>query len=394
MPSSLIEELSRQFVEVPSVVVGAEPPGVASLVEVLAQIPDPRDARGCRYPLGVLLSVLVVAVMCRARSWAAVARWVKTASPDTLTLLGLIDARTPAATTFGRACDRLDTDALDDAIGRWLAGLEDAPDAPVDPAAPIAGIAVDGKTLRGAKDISNNQPHLVAALDHEAALILAQRQVEAKTNEITVFASLLDLLNIGGKAITADALHTQRGHAEYLHERDAFYVLPVKGNQPNLLAAIESHDWGAAPTRHAASRRTRGRTEIRTLKILLADSSIDFPHATQIFRVERQVSTTSKTTVEVAHGITNLPVLHTHAANLAKLIQNHWRIEAFHHVRDVTFAEDASRIRTGQAPRVMASIRNLVIALLRLTGWRNLAAATDHMAASHRDALQLIGLGS
>jgi predicted transposase YbfD/YdcC len=297
-------------------------------------------------------------------------------------------------TSFARLAGVLDAAALDEAITGWLRAILDESTGQVEgPGAPPRGaIAVDGKTVRGAINQHGKQPHLLAALDHDSGLILAQRAVDGKSNEITAFAPLLDTLDVTGVVITADAMHTPRDHALYLHKRGAYYALCVKGNQPTLYEHLLQLHWDTAPVRHLDTRRTRGRRETRTLKILLADKGVDFPHATQVFAIERRITTREGTRVEIAVGVTNLPVCHTRADRLASLVKDHWKIEAFHYVRDVTFGEDASRIRTGNAPQVMASIRNLVIALLRLLGWRNLAAATQHMTANPHDTLQLIGL--
>jgi hypothetical protein len=119
----------------------------------------------------------------------------------------------------------------------------------------LLAIAVDGKTVRGATDAEGNQPHLLAAATHHDALVLGQVEVGAKTNEIPMFAPLLDQLAASGvdlahTVITADALHAQRSHAQYLHERGAGFIFTVKHNQPGLFAALDALPWTDTPIAH------------------------------------------------------------------------------------------------------------------------------------------------
>ena len=126
----------------------------------------------------------------------------------------------------------MDADALDEVVGGWLA--EQLPDGD------RSAVAVDGKTLRGATDTDGHRPHLLAALVHGHGSVVAQRQVDAKTSEISGFAPLLDQVDLAGRVVTVDALHTQGAHARYLVERrQAAYLLVVKGNQPGLVQAID-----------------------------------------------------------------------------------------------------------------------------------------------------------
>jgi hypothetical protein len=116
----------------------------------------------------------------------------------------------------------------------------------------LVALAVDGKTVRGAVDAEGNHTHLLAAATHQDCLVLGQVEVGAKTNEIPMFAPLLENLaaagvDLGKVVITADALHSQRAHAEYLHSRGAQFVLTVKQNQPGLYAALDALPWAATP---------------------------------------------------------------------------------------------------------------------------------------------------
>ena len=223
-----------------------------------------------------------------------------------------------------------------------------------------------------------------------------QRQVPAKTNEIKAFAPLLDTIDITGMAITADAMHTQRAHATYLHKRGAFYVFYAMGNQPTLFETLDKLDWKTVPIGHnEQAHRATAAARHRTIQVRPAPKGLKFPHAAQVFLIERKVShpRTGKRISSVAVlGVTSLTADHATPAELAALVRGQWTIEAVHQIRDTTYAEDASHVRTGHTPRIMATFRSLAISLLRLTGWDNIAQATRHMAAHRTDALGLIGL--
>ncbi|MDW8803875.1 ISAs1 family transposase [Streptomyces scabiei] len=143
--------------------------------------------------------------------------------------------------------------------------------------------------------------------------------------------------------------------------------------------------------------RTRGsghgRSEIRRIKVATV-SNLLFPGARQAVRIKRRRTDrkAGKVTIATVYAVTSLTAEQATLAQLAKLIRDHWKIEALHHVRDTTFAEDASQLRTGNAPRAMATWRNLAIGALRLGGVGNTAAALRHNARDARRPLAILGL--
>ncbi len=234
------------------------------------------------------------------------------------------------------------------------------------------------KTLRGAVDADGHQVHLLAAATHADALVLAQTEVGAKTNEIPMFASLLDGLDIAGLTVTADALHTQRSHATYLHGRGADFVFMVKDNQPNLFAALDRLVWPAVPIGHTSEDRGHGRIENRTIQVMPAPDGLPFPHVNQVFLVERGVTDLHGTSLSnvAIFGVTSLDADRASPADLARVVRGHWGIESLHWTRDTLYREDHSTARTRSGPRVMATLRNLAIGALRLFGRHDLAEAT------------------
>lgn len=350
------------------------------------QLPDSRRARGRRYRLGSLLALCLLAVLGGATTLADIARFAADAPAEVRTRIGL--GGLPRATTLGRLLSRIDGDALDDAIGAWLA--RHAAD-PVEDDQPLAGLAVDGKTVRGSRDGDQNAVHLLAAVLHESLAVISQRQIAAKSNEIPAFALLPDRLDLHGHVITTDAMHTQTDHAGQITARGAHYILVVKGNQRKLRRRLRRLPWREVPLQHRTRERVHGRGEIRHLKVCTVRPGLLFPHAVQAIEVKRRRAnrTTGKTTIKTIYAVISLAPEQATASQLAELIRGHWQVEALHHVRDVTFAEDASHVRTGTAPPAMATFRNLAIGLIRQAGWTNIAA-TDHYRSRTSYALQLL----
>jgi len=215
--------------------------GPDGLLERLKTLTDPRAPRGKRHQLAGLLAIAAAAVLGGARSSTAIAEAATELQAATLARLGCWRRPysdcwiPPSEATLRRTLQRVDADALEGVVGDWLAQQQPASvtDQP-------AAVAVDGKTLRGAVAADGRQVHLLAALAHGSGTVLAQRRVDAKTNEITGFRPLLAPLDLAGKVITADALHTQAEHARWLVEaKHAEDLLTVKGNQPSLQAQID-----------------------------------------------------------------------------------------------------------------------------------------------------------
>jgi predicted transposase YbfD/YdcC len=347
------------------------PPG---LLAVLAEVADPRHRRGVRHRLLVILGLAVCAVLAGARSFTAIAEWAADADQDTLRALGVAGV-VPSESTFRRVLQRLDADAFDDLAGQWAARRT----------TPGPGgqrvIAVDGKTLRGSGHAGAGGRHLLAALDHAHGAVLGQVKVDATTNEIPMFSTLLDRMDITGAVITADALHAQREHATYLAGRGAHYLLIVKRNQPGLHAQLAALPWRDVPVACQARERGHGRTERRTLKVTSVSRGLAFPHAAQAIQITRRRKVKGKWSRQTCYAVTSLTVIQASHAQLAAIIRGHWGIEdRLHWVRDMDFDEDRSQVRTAAGPHIMASLRNLVITILRLTGAASIAAALRYHA--------------
>jgi predicted transposase YbfD/YdcC len=324
----------------------------------------------------------------------AIAEWAADVPQPVLTALGvrrhpLTGHRTPPdEATIRRTLARLDAEALAATIGAWLAGRDDPPRR-------RRAVAVDGKTLRGARGHDGRRVHVLAAMDHTTRAVLAQRQVDGAPGEVGGFQPLLAGLDLTGVVVTADALHTHREHAEFLvTAKQAHYLFTVKANQPALLDRCARLAWDNIPVLDRTRDRGHGRVELRTLKAVSV-GEFGFPHVAQVIQVTRKVRDLDARrwrTVTV-YAITSLTHAQASPARLADLLRGHWTIEnALHWTRDVTFAEDTSQLRTGTAPQVMACLRNLVIGVLSRAGPANLTAALRHHARDPARPLATLGI--
>ena len=392
---------------IPAPAVGVSAKVSANLLAALGSLPDPRRGGPRRHPLPYVLAVLVAAFSSAGfASLSGAAQWAAAAGPGVLRALGARPdpftgaIRAPSEATLRRMATRLDPTAFETVIAAWTAANLDAK-AELESAKDRVAVAVDGKTVRGAKVPGQVTPHLLSAATHHTPVVLAQRQIPDKTNEIPCVAILLEDLRQAGHDIsqitfTLDALHTQRATATLLHHAGAGYVMTVKGNQPGLLATITEALRTREPKRTVTSNRGHGRTEERHLHVV-DGAGIAFPGAAQVFRVIRHTGGLDgqRTTKEVVYGITNLPAEHADPAALAQLVRGHWAIEnSIHWVRDVSFGEDASRVRTGTAPAVLAAIRNIITTALRRAGATNIAAARRATALDPAAAIRLLTRGS
>jgi predicted transposase YbfD/YdcC len=380
--------------------VALAPAQCRDLLSYLAQVTDPRQRRGRRHALGAVLAVAVAAVLAGAKSLAAIGEWAADAPGPVLAALGVRRDplrrvwRPPGEATVRRVLARVDPDALDQVIGRWLADQQP----PLPRTAWRRAVAVDGKNLRGSGHHGHEQVHLLAAMDHSTRAVLAQADVNATTNEIARFQPLLDGVDLTGAVVTADALHTQHAHADWLvGVKHAAYLLLVKANQPSLHHQLATLPWPAIPVADHTRDRGHQRVEIRRLQVTTVTGlGLDFPHATQALRITRRVRplTGRKWRTVTVYAVTSLTAAQAHPARLADWVRGHWGIEALHHIRDVTFTEDASQVRNGTAPRAMVSLRNLAIGILRLHGHRNIAAALRRNARDATRVLPLLGFTS
>jgi predicted transposase YbfD/YdcC len=359
----------------------------SEFLDMLASVPDPRDPRGRRYPLAGLLAIAVLATAAGMRGYAGFATWAAMAPPEVLARLG-IRFRRPSEKTFRTVLGRLDPVDLDRRFGAYFTALTGADGG-------LLAVALDGKTLRAARRMGAAAAHLVAVFAHRARLVLGQLAVAEKSNEIPCVRKLLKLLPRQVRLlVTVDAMHTQTATARLICTTlKSHYLMIVKSNQPGLLARVTALPWAQVPVTATDDSRGHGRVESRTLQTLTAARGIGFPYARQVVRItrERLITATRQRTTEVVYAVCSLPFEQARPAQIAAWLRQHWAIEnSVHWVRDVTFDEDRSTARTGNAAHIMASLRNTAINLHRIDGADNIAEACRVTAFSHDRGLRLL----
>ncbi len=384
------------------------------LAGCFAAVPDPRRRRGIRHPLPVILGLAVAAVLAGCVTLADISAWISRAPRE---LLAALDARPRAA---GRRPPRPDTaervfallgaQGLAYHTGAYLMGSTGTGPVVFPVAGPVMlpALAIDGKAVRGAIGADGMIPYLLAAATHGESVVIAERLIGPKTNEVPEFQPLLRGLDLAGWVLTMDAGHTVRSRATFTCEaRLAHFVMIAKGNQPGLFGRLDAIDWAAVPVTHKTTETGHGRRETRTIQVTGAPADLGFPHAGQAFLIERytvrkvrrrkknsrKYTTKEVQTAVAVPGITSLSAREAAPERLAAYVRGHWAIEnKVHWVRDVTFREDASQIRTGSRPRIMATLRNLAIGLIRQAGYTKIAATIRRIRNDPSLLMTILGL--
>lgn len=369
---------------------------VDSLMGYLEQVVDPRAARGVRYRLVHLLTLLILAKLGGEDSLRGMSEWVKVRGTELVNLLKLPRVSLPHQTTYERVLDKLDVKAFEQQVSAFFA------------AQAVLGetLNLDGKTLRGTIPAGETQGvHLLAAYAVEQGVSVGQVEVESKTNEIGAAPDLLKRLDLQGKVVTADALLTQDELCKQIVEAGGEYVLPVKANQPQLQQAIAdsfvpplpSHGYPQHPLPVESAYKLksgRGRIEYRWLDCHThLKDYLHWSGLAQVFRLQRVVhhKQSGRLTYQVVFGITSLTPQEASPKRLLELTQQHWHIEnRLHYVRDVTFHEDACRIRQPTRQHFLAALNNLALGIIRQCDFDFVPQARRYFAVNYSHAFQLL----
>jgi predicted transposase YbfD/YdcC len=360
-----------------------------SLADLFEAVPDPRGAHGLRYDLPFLLTCLAAALLCNCDGTEAVAQWCRDHRTLLRDVFGPRLFLAPSGSLYRWLLPQLAACAIERVLGSWVQATTTVPaDEP---------LALDGKTVRGARSGEQTAPHLLAFCTHHSQETFWQVRVDEKTNEIPVAKAVLPTLPIRQRVCTADALHTHAEFMRLMHELQSETVLTVKGNQPTLYADLATYfaDPQARYLQATTVDRRRGRIEVRTIKVsteMNAYLAPCWPFVAQVAQLTRTVTKAGQTTSEVVYLITTLAPSKASPERLLDLNRGHWSIEnRSHYVRDVTFGEDRSRLRSGNAPQIMAAFRNLAITLIHRFGSSHIRATRRHFASCPWEALALLG---
>jgi predicted transposase YbfD/YdcC len=380
---------------------------ISALLAVFGGLVDLRSARGIRHELASVLTVTVLAVLAGARNFREAGDRAAELPTDLLIAAGTrISPATgvpeaPSSATISRVVQDIDATHADARVGAWLAECVTAYRAahgespqPTEGLDWLDGLAIDGKTIRNSAAPGGINVKLFSALTHHEQVVIAQIAVPEHTTEVTCVPALLDGVDLADKIVTADAAHAQDATANYLvNTRQCDYTLTVKGNRPHLLEAIATRMPRArtGSACHTDEQITGGRRVVREIWVADAEG-IDFPGAKQVFRIRRITYDLAghRLAKDIVHAITSLDAIRATPVQLLTLVRDHWLIESNHWVRDVAWREDHQHAYTGTAAHAMATIRNLALAILRLTGHREITRTLQRITADRTRILPML----
>lgn len=376
---------------------------VPPLIEILAEIPDTRQRQGLRHPLAGMLTLACVATLCGYRSPNAIAEWGTNYGQRYAGAFGFEKHGYPSKATWYRVFGTIDIDQMEARLTRWCEGVLRGLGLSEDK---LRGLSIDGKTLRGSKRQGARNGHLLSAYVHKVGVVLAQIAVEDKTNELGEIEEFLLRLALHGRVVTGDALFAQQNVTQTIVDSGGQYMFPIKKNQETTYEAIAF--WFNAPPPHELPNRSADVTEKRHGRLThwhieasaALNDYLDWPELGQVFKITRTtiLPKTGECQTAIRYGITSLTHAQADAAALLAFSRQHWDIEnGLHWVRDVTFDEDRSVLRVGHTHHLMATLRNLTISLLHISGHRQIASTLRYFAARPDLALDLLlsppGLG-
>ena len=338
-----------------------------SLLQHLQSIPDPRIERTRRHELQSILAVALCATIAGADNWVEMAEFGEQ-HQDWFARFVPLPCGMASHDTFARVFRMLDAEQLERACQQWLAQV----------AGQVQGtVAIDGKSVRGSRkgDVPKAL-HLVSAWAADMGLLLGQRKVDGKSNEITAIPQLLRLLHLKGCIVTIDAIGCQKAIADQLHTHGADYVLSLKGNQRHMHAVVQKHFEAvdrAKPqdSTYVESFKGHGREELRSYRVspvpeALQRAAAHWPGLSCVVQVVRQRQQTGKpASEEVSYYLSSLPA-HTDAHVLAHSIRAHWSVEnQLHWSLDVGMREDAAQSYKDQGPHNQSLLRRMALQMLK-----------------------------
>ena len=357
-----------------------------SIVEHFDDIEDIRIERGKKHKLIDIITISICAVVCGADGWIDIEMYGIARKKWLEKFLELPNG-IPSHDTFARVFSQINPDEFNKSFLSWIKGISKITAGEI--------IAFDGKQSRNSGDEKNGQGviNTVSAWAASNRLVLGQKKVEGKSNEITALPELIKILDLSGCIVTIDAMGCQKEIVKAIVEKDADYVIAVKKNQPTLYKQIEQLFKQAIKTSGESlnmssfnsSEMNRGREEIRNyLMITDVMEQIDplqkWKKLASIGMVESVRVVDGKTSVETRYFISSLE---NDAEKLAAAIRGHWSIEnSLHWVLDVAFQEDNSRIRKDNAPANFAVLRHIAVNIISQNKSRKLSVRSKRFLAT------------
>ena len=336
---------------------------VNKLTSIFNQIDDPRRDLTKLHQLNDILLIGIVSVICGADSWNEMEVYAQEKEAFLRTFLDLPNG-IPSHDTFNRVFSAIDSTQFEACFIEWVKSISEL--------LPKEVVAIDGKTIRGAKSKGNKSPiHMVSAFASANNLVLGQVKTDDKSNEINAIPKLLEILSLKDTIVTIDAMGCQTEIASAIIKKDADYILAVKANQPQLLEHIEDEFRFGKTIKTAISEELdHGRIETRKCSVIndfeFIPSDNDWVKLTTIIRIEskREFKNSSKPTEKAKRYY--ISSIKATPEDFQNAIRSHWAIEnKLHWMLDVAFSEDASRKRTGNATQNFSILTKMALNILK-----------------------------
>lgn len=360
-------------------------------LKYFSELTDPRVERNREHLLEEILLIAIAAVLSGAESWNDIADYGEDKQEWLQTFLTL-PSGIPSHDTFNRVFAALDPEEMERGFAAWVSSIAKLTAGEV--------VAIDGKTLCGTRQVGKKAlVHMVSAWASANNLVLGQRKVDEKSNEITAIPKLLNALELAGTVVTIDAMGCQREIASQIIEKKADYVLAVKENQGLLAEQVrDSFLLSASDSVAEQIDCGHGRVEQRRCSVIadlsMVEKAAGWASLRGLVRIEseRYHKATGQTEREIRYYITSLK---PDAARLNAVIRQHWGIEnKLHWVLDVGFGEDLDRKRAGHAAQNFSLLNRIVLNLLKqeTTFKRGIRSKRLKAARNHHYLLKLLGI--
>jgi predicted transposase YbfD/YdcC len=372
---------------------------LGSVYARLSKLTDKRKAKGKRYRLTTILMIILIAKLSGENKPMEIAEWAKNRKEELVKVLCLERQTMPNHNTYRRILAYvINEEEIERLVGEYNQQGEHG-----------EVYALDGKAIRGMRKKDEPIPeYALSVCDVKQGKVMSQVQVGRKENEISKAPEALKLVNISQKVVTGDAMHTQKRLSAQILEGQGDFVFPVKENQGKLYKSIQElfvpeypkPGFGKIQTDFLTAQKVNkghGRLEVRSIQTSeMLNSYSGWPGLAQVYRLERKIQgwrsgKCYRTSCEIEFGITSLTRQKASPSRLLEIRRAHWGIESgLHYRRDVTLKEDATRMTVGNTGIIMASINNLVLALIRQAKFYNAAQARRWFAAKLSRAFTLL----
>jgi len=381
-----------------------------SLYREFGKVKDRRKAKGKRYSIVFVLTLVFLGKMAGQKSISGIRDWIKAREKHLRKKLNWWKGF-PVNTTYTDVLACCDPDEVVEVIKSVISKARAKEKCDTEPSRLVTykeegenliHTPMDGKTMRGTlHHEKENQPpvHLLALYEAESGIVVAQETVESKENEITAAKRFLDPVYVKGRIISTDAMHTQKKWCAGVSAYGGYYLVIAKDNQPTVYEDLHDYFEDKDPDSteweyYKHVQKGHGRLEVReiwTSTLMNEWFERDWAGIAQVFKIRRWVKEGEEEHEKVVYGFTNLTRKMACAEQLLLLNKKHWSIEnRLHYRRDVTLGEDACQVRVKGAPPVLAAINGGVLALMDFLGVKNVASRMRHFDEHYGEVLSLI----